>query len=425
MLKVETGKVNHNKYNVGEILYLLAFMMILIQAVMCDTMFEHTRTMITIYNVMRVTACVLVAVKVLVLERKDKITFYSFLFMLIFIALFLKATGTNRVFVTSFGIYTITFPSYYEPIVTAFLLIGARNVKFENMLKVFIAIVSMITIVAFVASMLGIIENLQYLDSDRGVRNSFGTVYPTCFASHILFIIFSWIWLKRDKWNLVRSIAMLLIGIVIYVLCKALTMLLCIIILFVGMNLWCYREKLKKFSNNIISGIYKFFTIGSAIIASLGMIILSYFYSDSSILAKSPSSLKERFELGQRAFEKYSLKLLGQPIKIEGYAGTTDASWIDEYFVIDCSYQYILFAYGIIFFIIFIAAYTFMGIKYKKEFTMLLIFGAMAIDLAIEIHFVEMLYNPFLLGALAIGGEKMFDKVIKKYTDKRVKINEK
>lgn len=79
------------------------------------------------------------------------------------------------------------FAGYWEPLRWVLLLAGAHDVSIHKILKSYLVISLSILLYAFEGSLLGIIVNLQYDAGLRGIRNSFGIIYPTDFAAHVFF----------------------------------------------------------------------------------------------------------------------------------------------------------------------------------------------------------------------------------------------
>ena len=85
---------------------------------------------------------------------------------------------------------------------TGLLIIGAKEIDYKKILKVYLGVQIPLTIITLIAGQLGIIENLTYYRGEQ-VRMAFGFVYPTNFASHLMFMIAAWI-AKRDKMHVFR-----------------------------------------------------------------------------------------------------------------------------------------------------------------------------------------------------------------------------
>ena len=77
---------------------------------------------------------------------------------------------------------------YYELLQPVLLIAGAKNVRFDNILKVYTAVVSVMLIVAAIASQTGVIADvIGYSPRNAAAaRHSYGIIYPTDFAAHIL-----------------------------------------------------------------------------------------------------------------------------------------------------------------------------------------------------------------------------------------------
>ena len=72
------------------------------------------------------------------------------------------------------------------------LVLGSKDISFKKILEIYLLITGSIVLLAFCSSLLGVIENYQYVTTSRGIRNSFGITYTTDFASHIFFLILAW-----------------------------------------------------------------------------------------------------------------------------------------------------------------------------------------------------------------------------------------
>ena len=79
---------------------------------------------------------------------------------------------------------------YYELLQPVLLIVGAKNVRFDNILKVYTAVVSVMLIVAAIASQTGVIADLiAYSPTKAAARHSYGIINPTHLAAHIIYII--------------------------------------------------------------------------------------------------------------------------------------------------------------------------------------------------------------------------------------------
>ena len=82
---------------------------------------------------------------------------------------------------------------YYELLQPVLLIVGAKNVRFDNILKVYTAVVSVMLIVAAIASRTGVIADvIGYSPRNAAARHSYGIIYPTDFAAHIFYLKRPW-----------------------------------------------------------------------------------------------------------------------------------------------------------------------------------------------------------------------------------------
>ena len=94
------------------------------------------------------------------------------------------------VVVLIFGIVGLQ-TGYYELLQPVLLIAGAKNVRFDNILKVYTAVVSVMLIVAAIASQTGVIADvIGYSPRNAAAaRHSYGIIYPTDFAAQVFYLI--------------------------------------------------------------------------------------------------------------------------------------------------------------------------------------------------------------------------------------------
>ena len=82
------------------------------------------------------------------------------------------------------------------------LIVLLLNAKIESILKIYVIFVGSVVLLVVFLSFLGIIPNLQFVQerlSGTVVRNSFGFIYPTDFASHCFYLFLAISYLLKDK----------------------------------------------------------------------------------------------------------------------------------------------------------------------------------------------------------------------------------
>ena len=169
-----------NKPSAGEQLYLLAFFIFLISETFSTTMFQLPGSA---YTLCKAVSCLLLIIKVFRFDEFSRKTFFIFVLLIL---------ETILVYVNS---------GYMEVFFWVLFVMSAKNVSLKKILKVYLIVTISIVLLAFCASMLQVIENLQYTRGDgKRVRNSFGAIYTTDFASHIFMIMMSAFYLLKEYW---------------------------------------------------------------------------------------------------------------------------------------------------------------------------------------------------------------------------------
>lgn len=364
-----------------ERIYLIALVIAVFGAVLRTTMFQKPwQIMILCDNI----PWILVIAKMSFYNRKDIKYLLISVVLLIFSQIIYINTG------------------YFEPLYVTVMIVGAKNVSFNKILKVHMCIAFTMVVIAFFASILGVIENLQYVTKDRGVRNSFGIVYPTDFAAHIFFIMLSYAYIRKEKLKLWNYILGLFIAIGVYAFCKARIDVVCMILLIVGYGI---LNVVDRYSVIISKKILKCLHIISAISMPFAAIIM---YSLTMLYQKNvgfwnrfPDTLVSRFRQGQEGILQYGITPFGQYIRMVGAGGTT--VWPDDYFFLDCSYINCVLRYGAVFLIVILMIYVLSCWKQRGDSYLLWAVVLIALNCIIAHHLVELAYNPFNLMLFADG----------------------
>lgn len=291
---------------------------------------------------------------------------------------------------------------YQEPLFWAVILIGARGVSFRKILKTYFIVSASVVGLAFAASMLGVIVNLQYTLGSRGIRNSFGIIYPTDFAAHIFFLMVIFFYLRGARVKGWQYMICLVIAVLVYAFCNTRLDVSCMIlavVLYMGIN------RGKRSGRNIKeryrpAGFIKKYAMYSMPAAALFMSVLTLlFKAGGTFWQRLDEIMSNRLSLGQMGLKDYGIKLFGQQVYMMGNGGsTTLSSW---YFFIDCSYLYILLKYGIIFLSIVLTVYVLCCRKYQDDKRFLLMIALVSLNCMIAHHLVELAYCPFALAVFA------------------------
>ena len=196
---------------------------------------------------------------------------------------------------------------------TGFLIVSAKDVDFDKILKVYLTIGIAIMLAAFVASQVGWIENLQYT-ALRGkewiVRNSFGSVYPTDFAAHVFYLSIAIACLLHQKINCGKLSVIILFAIFVLNYCGARTSALCMFVLVTAIILIQHLKSLTE--KKYILYIINFSTIT---FAGIFISLVHFFDYGKAWMVKIDSLLSNRLIISKEAINSYEYKLFGQNIR--------------------------------------------------------------------------------------------------------------
>jgi hypothetical protein len=315
------------------------------------------------------------------------------------------------VVVLIFGIVGLQ-TGYYELLQPVLLIAGAKNVRFDNILKVYTAVVSVMLIVAAIASQTGVIADvIGYSPRNAATaRHSYGIIYPTDFAAHIFYLILAvsclGIWQRvqeNEKYRYPAGLRWLIViaaGVFIYIKAGAFTGTVCLtgFLVLTGLIYLLERKNLAR----RVCEIFKYLPI---VWAGL-FLALSYFYSASNaVMVKIDTVLSQRLMVSHKVWSEYSIKAFGQFIEEQGWGGIADPTGIDpaKYFFIDDMYLRMLFEYGIIVFAVVLILLIVIGHRAigAKQYVLFAAIVMIGVHSFMEHHLLEVAYDPFLLVLLA------------------------
>lgn len=286
---------------------------------------------------------------------------------------------------------------YMEMIGIAFLIVGARGIPFDKILKVYLITTVPVLVVTVLLSQIGLVENLVYHRGDIA-RAAFGFIYPTDFVAHIFFIVIAWCALRKERIRYVELGAIVLLAVLADVFCDARLNVICLLltaVCFFVLKKWC-QVKPTRNTEKAEHAVGLLIAAGIAVCAVI-MVVFSYLYHpDSPFWETLNGFLTERLEYGKRGFEEFGVSLFGQKLPLNGYGATLE--YIEDYFFLDSSYVRILLEYGVVLYGAVFAMLMVLAVRLqkKKQYFYLMALALVAIQCTIEHHFLEMAYNPFL-----------------------------
>ena len=257
--------------------------------------------------------------------------------------------------------------------------------------------------VTFAASQLGIITDLVY----EGGRHSFGIIYCTDCAAHILFLMIIYLFLRLDALKLVEYVALLLVC-AIMMLTKAQSDIMCGFLLMAGILVYrltrkWHRKKVFRVLGSVMS--FSFIICTAAIF----IITLGFDRNNKELRKKLQYSLIRRLEMNQEALREHPFSLFGSTIEEHGFGGRTEnlPGW-DKYFFIDCSYIRLFVIGGVLLFIMILMVMTYAQLRCFafKRYGFLFLLTVVAVACFLEHHLMEYYYNVFPL--LAFSGRRFF-----------------
>ncbi len=287
------------------------------------------------------------------------------------------------------------------------LILGTRNVSFEKILKSYLVVTGAIFFLAFAASLLGVIENLQYVTETRGIRNSFGTIYPTDFAAHVFYWIVTYFYLMGERLKSWHYIGTAIVAALIYYFCNARLDSGCI--LFIAILYGIGNALRKSRTNRRIKHVWEhtWMRFGMLVMPLLAIfsILITVMYRKGSRGWDAINKFSNgRVALGKTGFTDYGVKLFGQNVVMKGFGGNTEL--VNDYFFLDCSYVNILICYGIVILIIVLGLHVYCCYKNRFDLYFLYAIALIALNCIFAHHLLEAAYNPFLLAILTEGIRK-------------------
>jgi len=277
---------------------------------------------------------------------------------------------------------------------TGFLIVGAKDIDFNKILKVYLVIGITIMVAAFVASQAGVIENLVFTalrDNAVKYRYSFGSVYPTDFSAHIFYLAIAGLCLCENRITLGKIVNLIVLAIFVQDKCGARTSFICLIVYAVALGFLCVFKK--RIKTNWLYYIINCATIG---FASLYYGLTYIFSEQNADMVKLDNLLSGRLALGAKAVQDYGHKLFGQNIVERGWGrGSTEG----EYFFLDDSYIRIAILYGIVLLGVVLIMTFITGIRVinSRRIIILMSLAVIGLHSFMEHHMLEIAYNPLLL----------------------------
>ena len=274
-------------------------------------------------------------------------------------------------------------------LVYSMLLVLLVNVDMKVVLRNYVVVAGILVVGVFLLSLVGMVPNLQY-NRAGVIRNSFGFIYPTDFASHCFYLFLAISYLLKDKFIWTRSLFGVLLSAFIIKYCdarlNALSILLATVIF-----IYFYYSNGKKLK------IFALLPYSAVVFASV-VTYLSYKFSWSNPFLVSINKLiTGRLALGRNAFDTFGVHLFGtRNVQFIGSGGKTES--VIGYNYVDSSYVQMLFTYGIVPVILLIIIYVVASRKQYRDgqYLLVTILSLIAFNCMIEAFWFVPTYNIFM-----------------------------
>lgn len=373
-----------SKFNWKEFLFFTGFIFYLGRGVWGTTMFPFPNILSKLCFAL---AILFICLKILLFDS------YPF-----YLLIFASIMGLDSVL-------SLYYSHYLNIIFWVLLILGAKDISFKKIIQVYLLIEISIIGLAIISSLAGVILNLKYIGDLHKIRQSFGIVYTTDFASHIFYIMLTLFYLYGEKLKWYHYCIVLLIAAIIYHFCNTrldcISMVLIVLLFGVGnfitknttisVNISLLWEKIWKLIAPWIVPIFALFSFTVTLL----------YKENSNFWVKLNILVSTRLSLGLRGIRDYGFTLWGQTIDMKG-AGSSTLS-VNDYFFIDCSYILVCLRYGLVAFLLLLIVFSAICIKNRNDLYFLYAITLLAINCVIAHHILELEYHPFALALLSQG----------------------
>lgn len=288
------------------------------------------------------------------------------------------------------------------------LILGARDIPFYRIVKVFLGICGSLLLAAMICAGTGLIEDYTYARADGAVRHALGTGSPTNCGAFLLFQILCWWYLRKEKITYYEAGIAAVIAVFVRQYINARTAAGCIagVAVIMCIQRFFYQKNERQGKTYQMNSVLSSLLILSHIFAAGLITVASVFFDDQNPwMVKLDSLLSTRLMLGRKALNLFDFKWFGQYIRNFSHAeGLTEGG----YFYIDSSYLQIALMYGTVCLAAVLLCFLIIGCRAKnqKDWTFIWILAFLAVHSIIEPRLIQLAYNPFILALLADTGRK-------------------
>lgn len=315
----------------------------------------------------------------------------------------------TKLFITGLILFSVIAwraSRYPELMVTMVFVLAASGIDFKQVARWYLYLSVTFLVIIAVTSLVHIVPNLVYTSALRPDRYGLGMAYTTYVASHALFSALAYCYVRFGKLGWLDYLG---IAIVAFVTMKYTNtrldfyaMLLMIPVMWITQ-----RAANGKRYAQIISSFWWIATPVLAVITLTG----AYFFDDHNQIYRKFNELSSgRLGLSKKAFSMYDPNIFGRYIQEKAFGGAKGQAFANQnqfglsadYFYIDSSFVRMLLLWGIVIFLLFIVAMTFIALvnTIQREYILSAIVMLVAINSMVEPHSLQLIYNVFILALI-------------------------
>ena len=257
----------------------------------------------------------------------------------------------------------------------------------------------LLTLIGYKLGMLkGVESEMSILDrvslSNFGYRYSFGYCWATDFASHVMFLILTFWYLKEGVFkNIDYLILMCITAFTLFYTDSRLVFLMIVAIIL--LSIYCkmiYRNKVTPGKKT-----FNLFLLLIPILASLSFWMVTNYNPVNPFWFVINALMTGRLNLCYDALKYVGISPFGQYYELIGSGQGEETNYID------ISYIQLAVIYGIVFTLVVICLYMYMSFRaYKrKDIVTAIIIVLVSVEALIAQHYMLLEFNPILLGLLA------------------------
>ncbi|MEY8441575.1 hypothetical protein AALA17_02800 [Lactobacillaceae bacterium 24-114] len=294
-------------------------------------------------------------------------------------------------------------------------ILGAKYVDFRRIIKLYFVLGTTILIFVMISSLTGLIKNLVYYRDVSGtIRQSFGIIYPTDFAAHVLYLVLAYSYLRFSKLNFVDYIAYVIIASLLIIYCdarlSALTIILAIPILWIGQQ----ASRGNDFNRKVA-----YFYWWVPVFGAYATLCSYFFYNPhNTLFLKLNAALSGRLAIGSTAINKYGFTWFGTHIVEHGWGGEKGYAMSHNnpmnYFYVDSSFLRIGIMYGVVALIAILVIMSIISWRSIQDHTYALasILVLVTVSAIVEQRLIDLSFDPFLIAILANVKKNKFNNLM-------------